>query len=67
MSETYQTKPLENGDTAICMETTHGTIVIKLFPKETPKTCKNFIELSQKGYYDGLTFHRVIKNFMIQG
>lgn len=66
MAKAHQTQPLQNGDTVINMETTHGTILIKLFVEETPKTCKNFIELAKKGYYDGIIFHRIIKNFMIQ-
>ena len=49
------------------MVTNFGTIKIKLFPKEVPETVKNFTELAKKGFYDGLTFHRVINDFMIQG
>src|SRR5262245_17437571 len=49
------------------METNHGTIEIELFPKDAPKAVKNFRFLSMGGYYNGLTFHRVIKGFMIQG
>ena len=45
----------------------YGKIVIRLFPEQAPKTVENFITLSEQGYYDGLTFHRVIKDFMIQG
>ena len=66
MSENIQMKPLANGDTVINMETTHGTITIKMFPKETPKTFANFVGLAKQGYYDGIIFHRVIKDFMIQ-
>ncbi|MDD2917053.1 MAG: peptidylprolyl isomerase [Candidatus Gracilibacteria bacterium] len=57
----------KTGDTIAIMETTLGTIKIKLFVKETPKTCANFIALAAKGYYDGTIFHRVIQDFMIQG
>lgn len=57
----------KTGDTIVIMETTLGTIKIKLFVKETPKTCANFIGLAAKGYYDGTVFHRVIQDFMIQG
>ena len=53
--------------TKVLMETTQGTIELKLFPEAAPKACENFIGLAQKGYYNGLTFHRVIKGFMIQG
>ncbi|NMD69036.1 peptidylprolyl isomerase [Bacillus sp. DNRA2] len=49
------------------METTMGLIKIKLFPKYAPKAVENFITHSKEGYYDGLIFHRVIKDFMIQG
>ena len=44
-----------------------GDITLELFPVDAPKTVENFITLSQKGFYDGTKFHRVIKDFMIQG
>ena len=49
------------------IETTLGSITIQLFPKQAPKTVENFVKLAQKGYYDGVIFHRVIPDFMIQG
>ena len=49
------------------IETNKGQIKLKLFSKETPITVANFINLSKRGYYDGLNFHRVIDDFMIQG
>ncbi|MFC6291991.1 peptidylprolyl isomerase [Macrococcus epidermidis] len=49
------------------MVTTKGTMKIKLFPEVAPKTVENFIQLSEKGYYEGIIFHRVINDFMIQG
>jgi peptidyl-prolyl cis-trans isomerase B (cyclophilin B) len=49
------------------METDKGTINLELFDQDAPNTVKNFVELSKKGYYDGLAFHRVIPNFMVQG
>ena len=49
------------------METSKGTITLELFEADAPGTVKNFIDLIKKGYYDGLNFHRVINNFMIQG
>ncbi len=49
------------------IETNRGTIKIKLFPDETPLTVASFVNLARKNYYDGLNFHRVIANFMIQG
>lgn len=48
-------------------ETTQGTIKLELFDDKTPKTVGNFETLCEKKYYDGLKFHRVIPNFMIQG
>ena len=51
----------------IVMETTEGTIEITLKPQIAPKACENFIKLAEKKYYDGIIFHRVIKQFMIQG
>lgn len=47
--------------------TARGRIELELFEKETPNTVRNFVELARKGFYDGLKFHRVIANFMIQG
>ncbi len=49
------------------LETTQGTIEIELFPNVAPKTVENFTTHIKNGYYNGLTFHRIIKNFMIQG
>ena len=49
------------------METSKGTINLELFENDAPNTVKNFSDLAKTGYYDGLTFHRVIANFMIQG
>ena len=49
------------------LETNKGKIRIKLFHKEAPLTVANFINLSKRGYYNNLSFHRVIDNFMIQG
>lgn len=49
------------------LETNRGTIEIKLMPDVAPKTCENFEKLIAKGYYDGIIFHRIIKDFMIQG
>jgi peptidyl-prolyl cis-trans isomerase B (cyclophilin B) len=49
------------------IKTDKGDIRLELFADKTPNTCKNFEDLAKKGFYDGLTFHRVIENFMIQG
>jgi len=49
------------------ISTKHGAIKLELFDAQTPKTCANFEKLVKEGFYDGLTFHRVIADFMIQG
>jgi peptidyl-prolyl cis-trans isomerase B (cyclophilin B) len=49
------------------MHTNHGTIELELFDADAPKTVDNFVKLSKDGFYDGLIFHRVIRDFMIQG
>jgi peptidyl-prolyl cis-trans isomerase B (cyclophilin B) len=49
------------------MHTNHGPIELELFDGEAPKTVENFQKLSRDGFYDGLVFHRVIRDFMIQG
>ncbi len=49
------------------MKTNKGTINLELFADKCPLTCGNFVNLAKRGYYDGLKFHRVIDNFMIQG
>jgi peptidyl-prolyl cis-trans isomerase B (cyclophilin B) len=51
----------------VVMETNRGTIRLKLFADKTPLTVGNFVNLAKRGYYNGLTFHRVIPDFMIQG
>jgi peptidyl-prolyl cis-trans isomerase B (cyclophilin B) len=51
----------------ITLHTNKGDIDLALFPEVAPKTVENFKELSKKGYYDGIIFHRIIKDFMIQG
>jgi len=51
----------------ITLQTTQGDIALRLFPDSAPEHVRNFIALSQSGYYDGTTFHRVIPGFMIQG
>lgn len=53
--------------TRAIMETDKGTIELELFEQDAPNTVKNFVDLSNKGFYNGLSFHRVIPNFMIQG
>lgn len=67
--ETKQTQTKEETKemTVAIIKTNMGTIEIELFAKETPKTVENFVGLANKGYYNGVIFHRVIDNFMIQG
>ncbi len=55
------------GAPTVLLHTTLGPLELELYYLHAPKTCQNFFELSKKGYYDGLTFHRVIKEFMAQG
>jgi cyclophilin family peptidyl-prolyl cis-trans isomerase len=55
------------GDTVVALKTKDGQIVIKLFSKETPNTIKTFMGKVSSGFYNGLTFHRVIDGFMAQG
>ena len=49
------------------LNTSKGTIAVTLFDEDAPKTVKNFTDLAQQGFYDGLIFHRVIEGFMLQG
>ena len=49
------------------LHTTHGPVELELFDEDAPKTVENFRKLAGDGFYDGLTFHRVIRDFMIQG
>jgi peptidyl-prolyl cis-trans isomerase B (cyclophilin B) len=51
----------------VSIETSRGTIELELFPQHAPITVNNFVFLAQDGFYDGITFHRVISSFMIQG
>ena len=59
-------KPAANETTAV-MHTNMGDIAIRLFPEHAPKAVENFVTHAKNGYYDGIVFHRVIKDFMIQG
>ena len=52
---------------AVTMNTSEGPVTLELFDQDAPKTVSNFKDLADKGFYDGLIFHRVIKDFMIQG
>jgi peptidyl-prolyl cis-trans isomerase B (cyclophilin B) len=53
--------------TEATITTNKGDIVLELYPKDAPKTVANFVKLIQAGFYDGLAFHRVVPNFVIQG
>jgi peptidyl-prolyl cis-trans isomerase B (cyclophilin B) len=51
----------------VTLHTNHGPVAVELFDDDAPKTVENFLKLSRDGFYDELTFHRIIKDFMIQG
>jgi cyclophilin family peptidyl-prolyl cis-trans isomerase len=53
--------------THVTLHTTHGAIALELFEEDAPRTVTNFVSLAGDGFYDGLSFHRVIPEFMIQG
>lgn len=63
----FQLELPKDGEKIVVLETTKGTVKMRLFPEIAPKAVENFVELVESGYYDGITFHRVINNFMIQG
>lgn len=63
----YQLEKCVQGDTIATIKTNMGEIKIRLFPKYAPKAVENFVTHAKEGYYNGLIFHRVIENFMIQG
>jgi len=66
-ASTAASSPAASANVVVTLETNQGLIKLKLLPDVAPKTCENFVGLIQKGYYDGLIFHRVIADFMIQG
>ena len=63
----FQLEMPSDTDQVAVMHTNMGVIAIRLFPEGAPKTVENFVTHAKNGYYNGLTFHRVIKDFMIQG
>uniref|UniRef100_A0A1A8SIT3 Spliceosome-associated protein CWC27 homolog n=1 Tax=Nothobranchius rachovii TaxID=451742 RepID=A0A1A8SIT3_9TELE len=65
MSNIYIQEPPTSGK--VLMKTSAGEIDIELWSKETPKACRNFVQLCMEGYYDGTIFHRVVQDFIIQG
>jgi peptidyl-prolyl cis-trans isomerase B (cyclophilin B) len=66
-SEERQEKSAVNTNEVAVIKTTEGEMVIEFWPEAAPKTVENFKTLARKGFYDGTCFHRVIKDFMIQG
>lgn len=60
-------KKMDKKKEIVIIETNMGTIGLRMYHNEAPKTVENFIGLAEKGYYNGVIFHRVIDNFMIQG
>ena len=71
MSKQYSSPPAmaidPNKTFTATFETSKGTVVCELYPKEAPNTVNNFVFLAREGFYDGTKFHRVIENFMVQG
>ncbi|KAK9532251.1 hypothetical protein VZT92_009647 [Zoarces viviparus] len=65
MSNIYIQEPPSNGK--VLLKTSAGDIDIELWSKEAPKACRNFVQLSMEGYYDGTMFHRVVREFIVQG
>ena len=63
----FQLELPAEGEQVVLMKTSKGNIYIRLFPEAAPKTVENFVTHAKNGYYDGLSFHRVINDFMIQG
>ncbi|CAK7568725.1 MAG: Peptidyl-prolyl cis-trans isomerase-like 1 [Sporothrix epigloea] len=51
----------------VALDTSMGTITVELYAEHAPRTCRNFVTLARRGYYDGTVFHRVIADFMVQG
>ncbi len=71
LQNNQNSSPVSSGEVKksnmITVETNYGKIVFETYNTDAPKTVNNFVTLANKGYYNGLTFHRVIKGFMIQG
>uniref|UniRef100_F1L0K5 Spliceosome-associated protein CWC27 homolog n=1 Tax=Ascaris suum TaxID=6253 RepID=F1L0K5_ASCSU len=65
MSTIYVNEPATSGK--VCLHTTVGDIDVELWAKECPLACRNFVQLCMEGYYNGTIFHRVIKDFIVQG
>lgn len=67
MTLAQKIKTIQDGERKVTIKTTKGNMTFKLFEKDIPKTVENFITHAKNGYYNGIIFHRVIKDFMIQG
>lgn len=65
MSQIYNTEPPTKGK--VVLHTSFGDLDVELWPKEAPKAVRNFVQLCLEGYYDGTIFHRLIKNYILQG
>ena len=65
MSNIYIQEPPSFGK--VCLETTVGDIEIELWSRECPKACRNFVQLCMENYYNKTKFHRVVKDFIVQG
>ena len=67
MAEYLNFAPVKSGDTIATISTTKGDITVKLLPEAAPKAVENFVTHAKNGYYNGIIFHRVMNDFMIQG
>jgi len=67
LTQEQEKQDMNDSTVVAVIKTNMGTIEIELFESQTPKTVANFVGLAEKGYYNGVIFHRVIDNFMIQG
>lgn len=67
LTQEQEKQDMNDSTVVAVIKTNMGTVEIELFESQTPKTVANFVGLTEKGYYNGVVFHRVIENFMIQG
>ena len=67
MSQFPQLNELNTSNPLVTVHTNHGDFKLELFPEIAPKTVENFVTHAKNGYYNGVIFHRVIEDFMIQG
>ncbi len=67
MSTFLNFAPVKSGDTIVTIQTNRGDIRVKMLPEAAPKAVENFVTHAKNGYYNGIIFHRVIRDFMIQG